>query len=473
MPALSSIRMLGVLIVTVLTVSYKPLSAAESAPARTALDDYVQRADPTFSWKILHTERHKGYATFHLHLKSQTWRAANEVDRTVWEHRLIVVKPDEIKSDMAFLRIGAGRNDKLPEFTTPEFLKQIALGTKTVAADIATVPNQPLIFFGDEKKRFEDDLVAYTQAKFLETKDANWLARMPMVKSASSAMTAVQELLASANGGEVAVRRFVVSGGSKRGWTTWLTGAVDDRVTAIIPVVIDTLNLKKARLHRFASYGFWAPSLKDYVHHNIMQRMNIPEMQDLMRLVDPYHYRHRLKLPKYIVNASGDQFFPPDASKFYYDDLLGEKHLRYVPNANHSLKETDARDTIVAYYRAIVDNVPRPRYSWELRPDGAFEVSVIDEPTEVKLWQATNEAARDFRVENIGKVYTSESLQKNNDGVYVGQVATPSSGFRAFFVELTYGLGEREPLKFTTSVHILPDYLPFADKDPTVDPPGE
>lgn len=32
---------------------------------------------------------------------------------------------------------------------------------------------------------------------------------------------------------------------TQRGWTTWLTGAVDKRVVAIVPVVMDELNFVK------------------------------------------------------------------------------------------------------------------------------------------------------------------------------------------------------------------------------------
>ena len=57
-----------------------------------------------------------------------------------------------------------------------------------------------------------------------------------------------------------------------------------------------------------------------------------------MRIEDPYEYRDRLTMPKFLVNATGDQFFLPDSWKFYLGDLPGETHVRYVPNADHGLK---------------------------------------------------------------------------------------------------------------------------------------
>ncbi len=121
-------------------------------------------------------------------------------------------------------------------------------------------------------------------------------------------------------------------GDPSEGWTTWLTGALDKRVVAIAPIVIDVLNVRKSMEHHFAAYGFWAPSVGDYVAHSLMQRMEHPRIQELYQLVDPYYYRHRLTMPKFVLNAAGDQFFLPDSSQFYWNDLRGEKYLRYVPN---------------------------------------------------------------------------------------------------------------------------------------------
>ena len=39
------------------------------------------------------------------------------------------------------------------------------------------------------------------------------------------------------------VSQFMLAGESKRGWTTWMTGPIDDRVIAMAPVVLSSLNM--------------------------------------------------------------------------------------------------------------------------------------------------------------------------------------------------------------------------------------
>ena len=188
------------------------------------------------------------------------------------------------------------------------------------------IPNQELTLLGDpeRKPRKEDDLIAYTWDKFLRTGDEKWPLRLPMTKAAVKAMDALTAWSASADGGRVAVRRFVVSGGSKRGWTTWTTAAVDARVVAIAPAVIDVLNVRPSFEHHWRAYGFWAPAVDDYVAHGIMGWMGTPQFAALMAIEDPWSYRDRLTLPKYLINSAGDQFFLPDSAQFYREGLKGE-----------------------------------------------------------------------------------------------------------------------------------------------------
>lgn len=443
--------------------------AKESPPARTALDDYVQKKDDTFSWEVVSSDtKEDGTKTVVLTMNSQTWRTKKEVDRTVWQHWITLTIPKNVKSSTGFMFIGGGANGRQPPKGPDERTQKIAKATQTVVAQIHMTPNQPLVFFGDGQRRTEDDLVAYTWVKFLETGDATWPARNPMVKGVVRAMDAVTEYMASAEGGKQTIDKYVVAGGSKRGWTTWLVGAVDDRVVGIAPIVIDILNLEKSMGHHFAAYGFFAPSIVDYVEHKLVKMPTHPRMRELFGLVDPYLYRHRLKMPKFIINAAGDQFFPPDHSRYYFDGLQGEKYLRYVPNTDHGLGNSDAVESLVAFYSMILADKKGPEFSWDQPEDNVFRVNTVDKPEKVVLWQAVNPNARDFRLESLGPEYKSSELKVQGNGTYLAAVTVPEKGFKAFFVELTYDVGAPTPLKVTTDVAIVPNVLPFADKDPTL-----
>ncbi len=438
----------------------------------TALDRYVKKPDNTYAWKVVNKVEAAGTTQFVVELVSQTWRNSAEVNRPVWKHWLVITKPNNAKSDTAFLFISGGANrdsDKPPTGADGRTLA-IAKATGGVTAELKMVPNQTLQFLGDGVNRTEDDLIGFTWDQYLKTGDETWPARLPMTKSAVRAMDCMQELLASDEGGKLKLEKFVVSGGSKRGWTTWTTAAVDKRVVAIIPAVIDVLNLRDCMRNHLWSFGFYTHSVGDYVRHNIMQRMDDPRIEKLYEIEDPWSYRDRLTMPKYIVNSAGDQFFCPDSSQFYFNGLPGEKHLRYVPNTDHSLRDSDATECLAAFYHTVQNGNQRPQYSWSFEGDNIIKVVCATKPKEVKLWKATNPKARDFRLEKIGKAYTSVKLEDQGDGVYVGKVEKPAEGWTAYFVEMTFPSGLPLPLKVTSGCRIIPEILPFKNLDPAKGP---
>src|SRR5438105_2570843 len=142
--------------------------------------------------------------------------------------------------------------------------------------------------------RAEDDFIAYTWDHFIRTGDDRWPARLPMTKSAVRGMDTVTAFTMSPEGGSYPVRRFVVCGASKRGWTTWATAAVDKRVIAIAPAVIDLLNVEPSFVHHWQAYGAWSEAVKDYVEQGLMERVGTSEFHTLMRIEEPYEYRDRL-----------------------------------------------------------------------------------------------------------------------------------------------------------------------------------
>lgn len=441
---------------------------AQTASQTTALDRYITQKDAVYGWKLVNTIKAPGLTGYVLELTSQTWRSEKDVDRPVWKHWLTIVKPDKIVGGIvgrsALLYIGSGNNNNPAPTTISERATMIASDTNTVVAELGMVPNQPLRFTDSpDKARSEDDLIAYTRVKHFSTKDDFWLVRLAMVKSGVRAMDAVQEFMASEAGGRLKIDQFVVTGGSKRGWTSWLVGTVDKRVIAIAPMVIDALNSEAITRHHFEVYGFFSSALNDYVNHGLFpHKIGTPEYRAVLAIEDPFNYRARarLKLPKFMINASGDEFFLPDNSQFYYGELPEEKHIRYVPNAKHNLAGSDALQSLTAFYQAVLNGTPRPRFTWRKEQDGSLIVTAKDKPREVNLWQATNPQARDFRLDVIGKAYTSTPLQAAKDGTYVGRIAKPPQGYTAFFVELVYDSGGKYPFKFTTEVSVVPEVLP-------------
>jgi PhoPQ-activated pathogenicity-related protein len=446
------------------------LAATCIAAAQSSLDRYVHAKDPVYAWKLVHSLKGDGVEADVLELTSQTWRTEKDVDRPVWKHWLTIVRPEQVRHKTALLFIGGGNNNSPAPSKIPERSAQMARDTGSVIAELGMVPNQPLRFSDTPgRARTEDDIIAYTRVKHFATKDDTWLVRLAMVKSGVRALDAIQEFCGKER--NLDIEGFVVAGGSKRGWTTWLVGLTDKRVVAIMPMVIDALNSEAVTKHHYEAYGFFSPALNDYVEHGLFPyKIGTPEYRAVLKIEDPYEYRERLLLPKYLINASGDQFFLPDNSQFYFDELKGEKHLRYVPNAKHNLAGSDATESLTAYYQSVLDGAKRPQFTWKKAKDGSIRVRVQDKPAEVNLWQASNPKARDFRLDIVGKAYSSTPLQEASPGVYEARVNKPATGFTAFFVELVYPTlvsptKGKYPLKFTTEVSVVPDVLPFQWKD--------
>ena len=262
-------------------------------------------------------------------------------------------------------------------------------------AVLPQVPNQPLL--GDKT---EDTLIAETFIRYLDTKDENWPLLFPMVKSAVKAMDAVQQFAKSQ--GKAEVKRFVVSGASKRGWTTWLTGATDPRVVAITPMVIDTLNMKAQKDHAMEVWGKTSEQIDDYTSRGLIEKFDDEFGKKLWKMVDPYSYREKLTLPKLLINGTNDRYWTLDALNIYWDDMKGQKSVVYLPNAGHNLavNRDYALNGIGAFFRHNISNRPWPTLAFEHGDDGdstlTLTVRSTPEPKSAKLWVATSDT-RDFR----------------------------------------------------------------------------
>lgn len=434
------------------------------AQENTALDQYIAKPDPNYRYTHYHSASEVGYTTHFIHMTSQQWRTQDDVDRVLWEHEMNVTVPWLTHTNSphtAILIINSGENGNPPETEPNEIIGTLATALGSVVAMIDQVPNQPL-HFTDElgMPRKEDEILAYSMNKYIATGDPEWPVHAAMTKAAVRAMDTIQDFLGSR---WRKIDNFVVVGGSKRGWTTWLTAAVDARVKAIVPASIDLLNMAPQFVHHWEAYGFYAPAVKDYDAFDLPCKALTPAGQELLEIIDPYSYRERFTMPKLILNSAGDQFFVSDSSRFYYDDLPEPKQLRYSVNTDHA-QALDVALAALSWLDNILDGKTGPQYTWSFETDGSIRVQTTTPAKKVLLWQATNPFARDFRLETLGEQWTSTELQSSGNGIYEARIQAPPQGWTAFLVELTFeepALLEADQI-YTTGVRVTPQELPFA-----------
>lgn len=459
---------------SIILLSCTPKDTAEVVPeekSRDILRDYVHAPDPDFSYEIIHSSESEVYDYYVIKMFSQNWLTKDIVDETAWWHWVSVVVPKNTAFDTGMMWIGGGsKSSKMPEQPN-ELILQTALGTNSIVAEIHNVPFQPLVFENDTfGERYEDAIIAYGWRKFLEAgakdEDAIWLARLPMTKAVKLAMDVVSEIAKEKHA--IDLDKYVVAGASKRGWTTWTTAAVDDRVVAMVPIVIDLLNIVPSFQHHWRNYGFWAPAVDDYVREGIMDWQGSKEYERLLEITEPYSFIDDYDMPKLLINAAGDQFFLPDSWKFYWDELKGEKHMQYVPNFGHDLRESDALSNMISFYASVLGNTPRPVYNWEIKDDKIIITTDPNQkPASIKLWSANNSESRDFRIDVLGPKWTSSEILVNESGRYEVQLMEPDTGYTGYFVEITYP--GQAPIKVTTGVEVLPKnypFEPFISEDP-------
>ena len=230
------------------------------------------------------------------------------------------------------------------------------------------------------------------------------------------AMDAIQEFVAYQYPTEEwTLDYFTVLGASKRGWSTWLVGAVDSRVSAIIPVVLDAIHFQSFAHHQFQAYGGWTYALEDFLEMDIMSRVDTPEMDMWATMDDPFTYMDRLTMPKLVVNAVLDEFQLPDDSFNWFNELPEPKHLLMTPNADHTeatgLLEIISAMSFFINYLLHKDVEQMPSMRWDISAsDGSIvaTLGVGGEVHEASVWYAyscgTNPDGikrRDFRLASL------------------------------------------------------------------------
>jgi PhoPQ-activated pathogenicity-related protein len=396
-----------------------------------ALDNYLNNGDTTYQWELQSSYDILDVKAYDLLLTSQQWREYS------WKHQLTIFIPPDIQSEGALLWItGGSLRDGLPKWASENDEETWAFGiaaasNHAVTAILRQTPTQPL--YDD---LYEDALISYTLHNFQSDGDYSWPLLFPMVKSAVRAMDAVQEFSKETANHEIT--GFLVSGASKRGWTTWLSAASDSRVKAIAPAVIDVLNMPVNLDYQVEVWGDYSVEIEDYVDLGIPQTINTEQGNALTIMIDPYSYRDKLTMPKLILIGTNDPYWPVDAVKHYFNDLKGENFIHYTPNAGHGLNGgQQARRSISAFFCNTFTQLPYAECSWEtsesetgvtLNVEGSANAIIA-----AYLWSADSQD-RDFRDE----VWSSSDLDALDNSSVNTTLNYPETGFRAFYIDLKY-----------------------------------
>jgi PhoPQ-activated pathogenicity-related protein len=428
---------------TYITAALAMLAGLSSARADD-LFDYLKKPDDSFAWKLKAKNETPAGTIYDLELTSQTWQGIK------WEHQLQVYVPTGVKPTETILLYNQGGKASVQSTL---LAMEMAKKANAPVAFLYGIPNQPLL-----GGKSEDALIAETFVRYLESKDDSWPLLFPMVKSLVKAMDALQAF--AMNEWRFMVRFFVVSGGSKRGWTTWLTGASDPRVKAIAPLVIDTLNFREQLPHQLKSYGAYSEMIADYTKRNLVPVPDTPRAQQLWKMIDPWAYRDKLTMPTMIINGANDPYWTVDALNLYWNDLKSPRWVEYIPNAGHNLLEkkeggkldpTRIGATLGAFARAQIHGHAMPKLDWKHDDAGGqarLTIKCDPMPKAARLWVADAEK-RDFR-----KSTWVEKEAKINKTDVVGSIEMPQSGHRVYYAELEYQI-DGLPCYLSTQVRVL------------------
>ena len=408
-----------------------------------SIHQFVEKPEPAYGWSLKGTDAKETGRIHRLHLVSQTWQGIT------WEHALYVYEPSRIDHpEHALLFVSGGTNGKTPGEKDQAFGLKLASACGAPVAVLSQVPNQPLL---DNRK--EDDLITETWLRYLKTGDETWPLLFPMVKSAVKAMDALEEFSKDALPGRV--KSFVITGASKRGWTSWLTPVVDRRIVGTAPIVIDMLNFPAQSQYQKATWGKYSEQIVDYTSKGLVKAVTeeeTPREKRLRLMMDPFTYRRQLELPKLMIVGTNDRYWVVDAMNLYWDDLAGPKYVLQVPNAGHDLGEgrEHALNTLAVFFRHVASKQPLPEIRWQTNhQNGELSLSVESKPapTSVRLWSATA-GGNDFRESK----WKSEPLNVGNPGA-TGSVKLPDAGRHvAIFAELEFRYKDR-PYSLTTLVY--------------------
>ncbi len=435
-------------------------------PADRILFEYVKKDDGRYDWHEIVANRvvKPDYNVYQLQFTSQEWQSL------ILTHNVFILIPKETPANTLVALIIDGEIDSstIPSFDDLIKREQFAILINLIAtkfkapvAFLLDVPYQPL--WGKK----EDALIAYTFSKFLETEDTTWPCLLPMVKTVVKAMDTVQYFLSTEL--QITTNGFFVTGASKRGWTTWLTPVVDNRVRAIVPVVYDNLDIVSQMKHQLEMYGDFSVMIKDYLKEGLPQMIvegNYSETAaTLLTIIDPYTHINKITVPKLLIVGTNDPYWTLDSMNIYYDKLQGEKYILYVPNGGHDFSRQGMEPDyyrpafdLIAFFLKSKGEITFPIFTWDIKKVGERAEIVMSSnlrPSNVRVW-VTKHNSTDFRNAKWNEKYlVIDPDSTANNYIYKYAEQLPEDKHLAIFGEVEYFISDFLQYYLSTNVKIF------------------
>lgn len=464
----------------------------------TKLDQYVSAPESVFGWQKVGStiKNNSEFSLDTFNMTSQTWLTPANSDKAIWRHQLVVVTPTNIdpQCDTAFLWITWGSDNS--NTTVPGWkptgqndmdllvTADAAVNARCFGLMLYQVPDQPICWPQADGTRFcgsEDAAIGYTFQQFFEqNKSAEHMLLFPMTKAGVKAMDAGEQIFSQVFNHPI--KNWVVSGASKRGWTTYLVGATDpkryQRIKAIVPVVLDAINFESFLKREYQSYN-QAYSWVVRPYRVLAAYVNTSRWSEWAANIDPYFYRQRLTMPKFIVNAVGDEFQLVDDQRHWVKDMPGETKTLMVFDADHPLfpNIVTPLEAIRAFAQSVHLNTARPSYDWSIdATTGQITVNTSVPPKDVKVYWATAPPTgrRDFRntvlstspctIKIIGGClrfipWNHTDPVANSATSFSTNIPAPADGeYVGFFIQLTFQQegGKLSDFIFASPANVLP-----------------
>ena len=461
------------------------LAALLTSPGTDAalLDDYVNAGPAYLRYEHLPSlamngsgkafDKHLSWTAACLNVTSQKWLTEDDWGAdwggkdAEWWHLVYIITPSEIKTPgWRNIYVTGGQNDdKQYDSNNEDMITTATLAMTSGAMTVAQfqVPNVPFYIRSEpapQQRLTQDHALAHSFVHYMDyIRDggdsadlpaAEWVLLLPMVKAGFAAMAAVDHFLAAAATAAIASVEaetkvnWQVTGASKRGWVAWLMGAVDAArpaeqqvVRSIAPIVLDGLNFHEFFHLHYGSYGGWSFPMEAFVDVGFTGRIDSPEMQTLLDVMDPYNYLDRMAgLPKLVSDGTGDEWFIPDDSRNWIDRAVqyGPVSLSMIPDAEHSMVTGLASllPNLGSFFYNVAKGRTNPSISWTADYDAGQIVLQVDPAHKdlkrsVQMWHSVtcqgDSPRRDFRMINNDLL--------NTGGCPCGQVV-PGSDTQCF-----------------------------------------